>query len=86
MEMFWQRKINAREAMLLATIDSLVGRVGCYASNNYLGKLTGVGPKHIAYMIGTLRGLNLVRVVNFDGRKRYLDTKWHRIEKHFRGD
>jgi len=86
MEMFWKRKLNAREVMLLATIDSLVGKIGCYASNKYLGKLLKCGPKHIAYMIGTLRGLNLVRVVKFDGKRRFLDTKWHRADQGFRGD
>jgi hypothetical protein len=72
--------------MLVATIDSLVGRLGCFASNKYLGKLLRVSDTHIAHMIGTLRGFNLIRIVKFDGRKRYLDTKWHRVEQHFTGD
>lgn len=86
MEMFWRGDINPREVMLLATIDSLVGKLGCFASNEYLGNLFRCGPKHIAYMIATLREKGFVRTVRFDGKKRYLETKWHRVDKHFRGD
>ena len=85
LKLFWAGKLGRGEAMLLVTIDALCGSRGCFASNEYLGKQIRVSANRIAHMIGTLRGLGLVNIVRFDGRKRYLETKWNRAEKDFRG-
>jgi hypothetical protein len=79
--MFLKKEIGATELHLLATIDSLVTpEKGCFASNKYLGKMLGVRPDYIARLISKLKQKQLIQQVKFDGRRRYLETVWSRIE------
>ena len=73
--------INCQEMVLLALIDSLVNvkGVGCFASNDYLGQKLSLSGSRIKQMIGHLKELGLIKQVSFDGRKRYLETAWSRV-------
>jgi hypothetical protein len=88
MYLFWDGTLSAQEMMLLTTIDGLVSRnpagqfVGCYASNAYLGKrLGGICAERVSRIISRLVSLNLVTITGFNGRKRYIETRWSRINK-----
>lgn len=88
MHLFWDGTISAKECMLLATIDSLVRNgpcgesVGCFASNEYLAtKIHIKDANMVRKMIAKFKKMNLVRQVDFDGRKRYLETWWSRVRK-----
>lgn len=80
--LFWERKITADEMLLLATVDSFVKRgkasVGCFASDDYLGRKMNMAPRSIRRALSKLRKLKLIRTICFDGRKRYMETKWSR--------
>jgi len=88
MYLFWNGTLSAQEMMLLTTIDSLVSRtpsgqfVGCYASNAYLGKrLGGISAERASRIVSRLVELELVTITGFNGRKRFIETKWSRINK-----
>lgn len=83
---FWDGKISTREMVLLATIDSLIGMRGCFASNAYLAKRCRVKEPEISRMISRLKKMGLIRQIGFDGRTRTLETKWHRAEQEFSDD
>lgn len=81
--LFQTGKINAKELILLNTIDGLVkrtgGHVGCYASNGYLAKIVHVKDERtVRRMISKLKDMGLLIQIDFDGRKRYLETVWSR--------
>ena len=79
--MFLKKEIGSTELHLLATIDSLVTpETGCFASNEYLGEILGVRPDYIARLISKLKKKKLIRQVKFDGRRRFLETVWSRVE------
>lgn len=83
-EMFQEGEISARELLLLATIDGLVKHgkrgLGCFASNETLAKMMHLkNPITVANMIVRLKRMGLLRLVKFDGRRRYLETKWSRV-------
>jgi len=72
-------KLTARETMLLAIIDGLCesGGKGCWASNNYLGKLIGVNTRNTQKAIAKLRAAKLIRMSMRKGF-RTLETTWSR--------
>lgn len=78
LEHFWSGHINAREVMLLATIEAFSRReMGCVASNSYLAKCLQITDvTTISKMISKLRTLKLVRQISFDGRRRELCVTW----------
>lgn len=79
--MFLKKEIGSTELHLLATIDSLVTpEKGCFASNKYLGEILGVRPDYIARLISKLKKKKLISQVRFDGRRRFLETVWSRVE------
>lgn len=80
--LFQEGEITAKEMALLATIDGFVAHgkygkgVACFASNKALGRYTNCEERNIQVMLSKLKSMGLVRELGFDGRKRYLDTKW----------
>lgn len=81
--LFEQGKLNAKEVLLLAMIDSLVEEkpngsvIGCFASNRYLAdKMSFSDATSISKLIARFKKMGLVEEHFFDGRKRYLFTKW----------
>jgi hypothetical protein len=83
--LFEEDRITARELLLLATIDSLVDTelgIPCYASNKWLGEKIHVrDDRTIRGMIGKLKDLGVLAEVEFDGRKRFLETAWSKVPK-----
>ena len=74
-------KINANELILLVTVDSMVSaKKGCWAGNKFLADKLHVGPDLISKMLTKLKKMGLVIQVGFDGRLRYLETIWSRID------
>ena len=83
--LFQDRKLNVKEMLLLATIDSLVDRklgIGCYASNKWLANSIQLkDSRRIKVMLRKFKKMGLVKQVDFDGRRRYLHTTWTRVKK-----
>src|SRR5215472_17455900 len=80
MRMLWRGKLTPIEVMVLATIDSMVGEHGCWASNSYIADLIHIREKSAGRIICRLRKLQLVKQIGFDGRRRYLETRWTRAK------
>lgn len=93
--LFLDDTINAKELLLLATIDSFVQEkengavIGCFASNRYLGQQIKIqDPANVSKMISKLQRLGLLKIINrkkdtMAGRqnKRYIFTKWKRLKR-----
>lgn len=83
-ELFDDEVLSPRELFLLAEIDSLSRKkdsggvlCGCFASNAYLAKkMKFTKPNSISRLLKRLKVLGLIIEENFDGRQRYLFTKW----------
>jgi hypothetical protein len=73
--------INATELVVLYTIDSLVSEdKGCFASNKYLGEKVRLSAVQVSHVITKLKRLGLVIQIAFNGRIRYLETSFSRID------
>jgi len=60
-DLFQEGTINAKETLLLATIDSfVVSGSGCFATNTYLGQCIHASPVSVSHMITKLRRLGLL--------------------------
>ena len=72
----WQnRSLSWNEKILLMEIDSFTAKDReCYISNEYIAELLGVSVSWASKCLSHLLELGLVRVVKFDGRKRYLES------------
>lgn len=72
----WQnRSLSWNEKILLMEIDSFTSKDReCYISNEYIAELLGVSVGWASKCLSHLLELGLVRVVKFDGRKRYVES------------
>lgn len=72
----WQnRSLSWNEKILLMEIDSFTAKDReCYISNEYIAELLGVTDRCARKYLSHLLELGLVRVVKFDGRKRYIES------------
>ena len=72
----WQnRSLSWNEKILLMEIDSFTAKDReCYISNEYIAELLGVSVSWASKCLSHLLDLGLVRVVKFDGRKRYVES------------
>jgi len=84
-------RINGKEFVLLLVIGNYVRHGnsprGCYASNAYLARIVHLkSAETIRRMLHRLKRKGLVRQLSFDGKTRFLDTKfapvkpWKRID------
>lgn len=81
MNMLSAGEISPLDTVLLAMIDALVAPgKGCYASNEYLANRIGRGITQTKEAIARLKDLGLIKQVKFDGKRRYLETAWSRVE------
>ena len=82
---FTDKKINANEMALAVYIDSLVvyKKLGCWASNETLGKKFGWTKWHVSSVIKKLKALGILRQVGWvtihNMKLRLLETSWSRI-------
>lgn len=72
----WQNKsITWNEKILLMEIDSFTSKGNdCYISNEYIADLLGVTERSASRLLSHLLETGLIRVVKFDGRKRYVES------------
>lgn len=72
----WQdRSLSWNEKILLMEIDSFTAKGHeCYISNEYIAELLGVTERSASRLLSHLIESGLVRVVKFDGRKRYVES------------
>ena len=72
----WQnRSLSWNEKILLMEIDSFTAKDReCYISNEYIAELLGISVSWASKCLSHLLELGLVRVVKFDGRKRYVES------------
>jgi len=76
-ELLQDKTISKSELLLLGAIHGFTDKgKGCYASNEYLGKLIGVSASRIGYLVNHLKELGLVKQTKFDGRHRWIITRW----------
>lgn len=74
-EMFEAGILTLKEIILLCEIDSLSKKEkGCFASNQHFVDKLRLSETNVSKAISKLIQLELVFVVKFDGRKRYLKT------------
>lgn len=72
----WQDKsLSWNEKILLMEIDSFTSKGHeCYISNEYIADLLGVTERSASRLLSHLLDSGLIRVVKFDGRKRYVES------------
>ena len=72
----WQnRSLSWNEKILLMEIDSFTAKDReCYISNEYIAELLGISVSWASKCLSHLLELGFVRVVKFDGRKRYVES------------
>lgn len=72
----WQDKsLSWNEKILLMEIDSFTSKGHeCYISNEYIADLLGVTERSASRLLSHLLESGLIRVVKFDGRKRYVES------------
>lgn len=72
----WQDKsLTWNEKILLMEIDSFTARGReCYISNEYIADLLGVSMRWAIKCLSHLIALGYVRMVKFDGRRRYVES------------
>lgn len=72
----WQdRSLSWNEKILLMEIDSFTAKGHeCYISNEYIADLLGVTERSASRLLSHLLDSGLIRVVRFDGRKRYVES------------
>lgn len=69
------KDLSWNEKILLIEIDSFTSKDReCYISNEYIAELLGVSVSWASKCLSHLLDLGLVRVVKFDGRKRYVES------------
>lgn len=73
-EVWLDERLTALEKIILIEIDSLDGKNGCYASNEYLAKFCQCSQSKVSSAISKLKKLGYIRVKSFDGRKRFLES------------
>lgn len=72
----WQdRSLSWNEKILLMEIDSFTSKGHeCYISNEYIADLLGVTERCASKYLSHLLESGLIRLVKFDGRKRYVES------------
>ena len=71
-EVWLDSDLNILEKCLLAEIDSLDGKHGCFASNSYFAKFFNIKEQNISRHLSKLKKLGYIKQIYFDGRKRIL--------------
>lgn len=82
-EIYLREDLSWTEKILLIEIQNFCnGEKGCFASNEYFAKFLNCSVGSIANMLTKLRNLGLVETINFDGRKRILQTNLYEGRVH----
>jgi len=73
-EIWLDTRLNALDKIILVEINSLDGEEGCFASNEYLADFCQCSGAKVSKSISLLIKLGYIKVLKFDGRKRFLKT------------
>jgi len=73
-KIWFDKRLNANEKILLFEIDSLDNEGHCFASNAYFAEFMQVSKITITRSIKHLKELGLISSLGFDGRKRILKS------------
>ena len=73
-EIWFMEELSHMERILFAEIDSLDNERGCIASNEYFAEFMGKSERMIQRYLETLKELELIEVVDFDGRRRVIHS------------
>ena len=73
-EIWLDTRLNALDKIILVEINSLDGDEGCFASNEYLADFCQCSGAKVSKSISLLIELGYIKVLKFDGRKRFLKT------------
>lgn len=80
-ELMAGKQLTPQEVILLSVVDGLVSPSrGCYASNSYLAERLGTDKTRISRLISDLSNKGWIINIGFDGRVRYLETVWSKID------
>lgn len=71
-ELYLTKDLSWMEKILYTEIDSLNKEKGCYASNEHFADFLNVKISTVSNAISKLKSLGLVKLENFDGRRRVL--------------
>lgn len=72
-EIWLDERLTALDKVILTEIDSLDrGENGCFASNEHLAKFCQCSERKVTESVAKLIGFNYVKIISFDGRKRFL--------------
>lgn len=71
-ELYLTKDLSWTEKILYTEIDSLNKEKGCYAGNEHFADFLNVKTSTVSNAISKLKSFGLVRLENFDGRKRIL--------------
>ncbi len=69
---YLNKDLSWTEKILLVEIHSLDNGEGCFASDEHFAEFLGKAEGTIANLISKLKKLGYIRLLDFDGRKRYL--------------
>ncbi|MCW7470755.1 helix-turn-helix domain-containing protein [Leptospira kanakyensis] len=64
--------LSANQTKLYAEIVSLDAKGGCFASNEYFGRVLRLRPDTVSRLVSQLKKKGLLKQTGFDGRKRFL--------------
>ena len=75
-EIWLDTRLTALEKVILMEIDSLdTNEEGCYASNKYISEFCQCKERKVSLAINKLIELGYLELKNFDGRRRYLQSR-----------
>ena len=81
-EIWLDERLNTIDKIILIEIDSLDStEEGCFASNKYLADFCQCTETTISTSINKLIKLEYLKLLKFDGRKRYLKSSLKKIER-----
>lgn len=73
-EILLDKRMGALDKIILATIDAMDNGEGCFASNECLCELCQCSKNKVSSTISLLVELNYIKIINFDGRRRFLKS------------
>ena len=79
-EIWINKNLSIEEKVLLVEIDSLDGKNGCFASNEYFCKFFNWKERKLQLYLAKLKKLGLIKIESFDGRKRVLKTSHEKFD------
>lgn len=74
-KIWFDKRLNALEKIILVEIDSLDNEDGCFASNEYIAEFCQCSERKVRDAIAKLKEYGYIYVSGFDGRKRTIRSR-----------